>query len=357
MKNITKQLQTQILDSSQQEYLMFTQPRDPNVKNKPGSKTYCYYCHGTNHSISACFKKQRNDEDKTDAYARAKSPEKSLYKTFVLPQTTEKNMILVIEAKVHHEKFNLPKITIHKTDIVLRLEIDSVMTRKLLIHNTLDHDKTIINETPDLIALLIDPFTNHLILVNDIDHAQIQEITTILQVTHLHSDHLQDQEILGFQGLAHTQIQVKTIQRQVQKAPIYFEVHMYPPTEMANAAAPTSWFCFLYIQTSSNQSQRDYPSRLENTFLMDSAASTSVLKHPTFGTIAKLLYIKQNNTVSSSKASTVANQTEVSILLIVTITISTTIEDDSRQFTIPFAVADIRYKILIHPSLKKLYKT
>ena len=33
--NITKQLQTQTLDSSNQEQLMFTQPRDQNNKNKP----------------------------------------------------------------------------------------------------------------------------------------------------------------------------------------------------------------------------------------------------------------------------------------------------------------------------------
>ena len=40
---------------------------------------------------------------------------------------------------------------------------------------------------------------------------------------------------------------------------------------------------------------------------------------------------------------TVANQTEVPILHYVTITLNTTIEDDSRQFIIPFAVADIKY--------------
>ena len=38
VNNIEKQLQTQTLDSSQQEQLMFTQPRVPNNKNKPASK-------------------------------------------------------------------------------------------------------------------------------------------------------------------------------------------------------------------------------------------------------------------------------------------------------------------------------
>ena len=85
VNTITKQLQTQTLDSSNQEQLMFTQPRDPNNKNKPAYKKYCSYCLRTNHSISACFKKQRDDEDKRDAYARSKSLQKSFVKYFRSP--------------------------------------------------------------------------------------------------------------------------------------------------------------------------------------------------------------------------------------------------------------------------------
>ena len=124
---------------------------------------------------------------------------------------------------------------------------------------------------------------------------------------------------------------------------------MYQPTEMANALTPTSWFYSLYAHTSSNQNHRDYPSRLEISFLLVSGASISVLNHPTYITIAKLLNIKQNPPHNSSKTLTVANQTEVPILHYITITLNTTIEDDSLQFTIPFAVADIKYNILGTP--------
>ena len=79
---------------------------------------------------------------------------------------------------------------------------------------------------------------------------------------------------------------------------------------------------------------------------MDSGASISVLNYPTYVTIAKLLNIKHNNTLTPSKTLTVATQTEVLILHYVTILSNTSIEDSSRQFTIPFAVADIKYKIL-----------
>ena len=69
VNNITKQLHTQTLEPSSQEQLVFTQPKDSNNKNKPAYQKYCSYSHRTNHSISACFKKQRDDEDKRSAYA------------------------------------------------------------------------------------------------------------------------------------------------------------------------------------------------------------------------------------------------------------------------------------------------
>ena len=124
---------------------------------------------------------------------------------------------------------------------------------------------------------------------------------------------------------------------------------MYHPTEMANAVTPTSWFYSIYIHTPSNQIQCDNPSRLKISFLLDSCAFISVLNYPTYVTIAKLLVNKQNNTLNPSKTLTVANQTEIFILHYVTITLNTTIEDGSRQFTIPFAVADLKYIFLGTP--------
>ena len=109
---------------------------------------------------------------------------------------------------------------------------------------------------------------------------------------------------------------------------------MYHPTEMANAVTPilyiSSWFYSLYIHTPLTQIQRENPSRLEISILLDSGASISVLNYPTYVTIAKLVNIKQNKTLNPAKTLTVANQTEVPILHYVTITLNTTIEDDSR---------------------------
>ena len=63
-----------------------------------------------------------------------------LYSTSVLLLTIKQNtMIIVIEVEVLHVTA-LTTRHIHKIDTVLHLEIDLVMTKVLLLHNTLDHD-------------------------------------------------------------------------------------------------------------------------------------------------------------------------------------------------------------------------
>ena len=144
------------------------------------------------------------------------------------------------------------------------------------------------------------------------------------------------------------------IQPQDQSDPIKFKVHMYHPTAMANAVTHTSWFYTLYVHTPSSITQRDNPSRLEIAFLLDSGASISVINYPTYITLTKLLDIRPNHTSdtglqNTSKTLTVANQTEFLILHYANIILNTTIDDNSRYFSVPFAVADIKYNILGTP--------
>ena len=142
------------------------------------------------------------------------------------------------------------------------------MTKVLLLHNTLDHDMTITNGNHYPIALLTDLLTDPLTdmtLVTDIDHARIQEITTILPDIHLHRppSRPKDSRFSRSRSNSNTRNKLITIQPQHQSDPINFEVRMYHPTEMANAVTPTIWFYSLYTHTTPNQIQRDYPSRLE----------------------------------------------------------------------------------------------
>ena len=117
-------------------------------------------------------------------------------------------MIHAIEVEVIHETIITTRI-IHITDIALHPEMDFDIIKILLLHNTLDHDMTTINEIHGPIALLTDLFTDPLTdmtLVIETNHVHIREITTILQDTHLHIDHLHDQEILDIQDHVHIRI-------------------------------------------------------------------------------------------------------------------------------------------------------
>ena len=118
----------------------------------------------------------------------------------------QNTMIIITEVEVPNE-ITLTT-TIHKIDTVLHLEIDLVMTKVLLLHNTLDHDMILTNVIPGLIALHTDPRTDLFIdttLVRDTDHAPIPE-TTNSQNIQIYTDHLPDQENLDFLDLVHTPI-------------------------------------------------------------------------------------------------------------------------------------------------------
>ena len=214
VNNITKQLQTQTLEPSSQEQLMFTQPKDPNNKNKPAYKKFCSYCNRTKHSISACFKNNEmmktNEMHMLDQNLHKNHMYSTSVPSLIIEQTT---MIINIEVEVPHVTTLTTKLT-HKIDTVLHLEIDLAMTKLLLLHNTLDHNMILINAIHGLTALHTDLRIDLLIdttLALDIDHALIQE-SIILQNTQIHIDHLQDQETLDFLDPIHTPIlEIKSI--------------------------------------------------------------------------------------------------------------------------------------------------
>ena len=121
--------------------------------------------------------------------------------------TEQKIMIIDIGVEVPHA-ITLTTKRIHKIDTVLHLEMDSVMTKVLLLHNTLDHDMIPINAIHALIVLHTDLRKDLLIVTTfalDIDHAPIQE-TIIFTNIRIHIDHLLDQEVPDFLDPVHTPI-------------------------------------------------------------------------------------------------------------------------------------------------------
>ena len=208
VNNNEKQLNTQTLEPSSHEQLIFTQPKDPKNKNKPAYKNIAHIV--IEQIILSLLVARNNEMMKTnEMHMLDQNLHKNhLYSTFVLLLMIEQNiMIIDTEVEVLHET-TLTIKTIHKIDTVLHLKIDLVMTKVLVLHSTLDHDMILTNVTLSLTALHTDPLTDLLIdtiFALDTDHAHILE-TINLQNIQIHTDHLHDQENLDYLDLVHTPI-------------------------------------------------------------------------------------------------------------------------------------------------------
>ena len=187
---------------------MFTQPKDPNNKNKPAYKNIIHIV--TKQITPSLLVSKNNEMMKTNEMHMLDQNlhKNQSYSTFVLLLMTEqKTMIIDIEVEVSHIT-TLTTRPIHKIDTVLHLEIDLAMTIVLLLHNTLGHDMIPKNAIHGLTALHTDLRIDLLIdttLVLDIDHAPIQE-TIVLPSIQFHTDRLLNQDILDFLDPVHIQI-------------------------------------------------------------------------------------------------------------------------------------------------------
>ena len=266
-------------------------------------------------------------------------------------------MIIDITVEVLHETTLTTKLT-HQIDNVLHLEIDLAMTKSPLFHNTLDHDMILTNAIHGLTALHTDLLIDLLIETTlarygSRSYSRDNNFTRYTN-SYRPPSRPRDSRFSRSRSHSNSRNKINMIQSQYQSEPTKVEVHMYHPTAMANAVTPTSWFFTLYVHSPSSIIQKDNPSRFEIAFLLDSGASISVLNYPTFISLTKLLDIRQNHTsdvgpLHTSKTLTVANQTEVPILHNANILSNTTIDGTSRNFSVSFAVADIKYNNLGTP--------
>ena len=156
---------------------MFTQPKDPNNKNKPAYKNIVHTV--TEQITPSLFVSKNNEMMKTnEMHLLDQNLHKNyLYSTSVLHLMIEQNTTITdIEVEVPHETILTTK-PIHKIDAVLHLKIDLAMTKVLLLHNTLNHDTILTNAIHGLTALHTDLHIDLLIdttLALDIKHAPNQ---------------------------------------------------------------------------------------------------------------------------------------------------------------------------------------
>ena len=312
--NITKQLNTQTLDPSSQEQLMFTQTKDPNNKNKPAYKKYCSYCHRTNHSISACFKKQRDYEDKREACAQSQSPQKSFVQYFRSPSNdrTKRYDNRYRSRSTSRDNSNNKNYSESRYRSTSR-DRDRISYDK---STTPPHSRSRYDTYKRDSRSYRSPYRssyrspyrhNSRPRFRSRSYSRDNKFTKYTNSTRPPS-RPKDSRFSRSRSHSNSSNKINMIQQQDRSDPIKFEVHMYHPTAMTNAVTPTSWFYTLYVHTPSSIIQRVNPSRLEI-----SGASISVLNYPTYITLTKLSDIRSNHTsdvgpTRTSKTLTVANE-------------------------------------------------
>ena len=248
-----------------------------------------------------------------------------LYSTFILLLTIEQDtMIIDIGVEVLHEKTRTTKNIIHKKDTVLHLEIYLAMTKGTTppqySRSRYDtYKRGSLSYRSHFRSSYRSPYRHNSRPRYSLRSYSRDNNFTRYTKSYRPPSRPRDSRFSRSRSHSDSRNKLNTIQPQNQSEPMNFEVHMYHPTTMANAVTPTSWFYSLYVHTPSSIIQGDNPSRLEIAFLLDSAASTSVLNYPTYITLTKLLDIRPNHTSDigpnqTSKPLTVANQTEVPIL-------------------------------------------
>ena len=167
-----------------------------------------------NHSISACSKNQRDDEDKRDAYARSKSPQKSFVQYFRSP-SNDRTKLFDNRYRSRSTSRNNSYNNIYSQNRYLstsrdRFIYETSTTPPQHSRSRYDTNKRDSRSSALHTDLLIDLFSDSTLDL-DIDHAPILE-TILLQDIQIHTDHLPDQEILDFLDPVHTPIlEIKSI--------------------------------------------------------------------------------------------------------------------------------------------------
>ena len=178
--------------------------------------------HKSNHSISNCYQKQRDDEYQKHKNQRSKTPQQSFVQYFRSKPVIRKKINMKLKMSTFPEMMNATKMTktiipITMVDIVVIAEtthkklidqtLDEDITIDLQVHTHLDPDMTIISKEEPHLDLHIDHQITETIpiidtfLNQDIDlvlnHKEIPSNDTII-----HIDLHQDQEIID-QDLEH----------------------------------------------------------------------------------------------------------------------------------------------------------
>ena len=276
---ITKQLNTHTLEPSSQEQLTFTQPKDPNNKNKPAYKKFCSYWHRTNHSISACFKEHRDDEDKRDAYARSKTQQKSFVQYFRSPSNDRtKHYGNRYRSRSTSRNNSYSKNYSQNRDQSTsrdRFSYDKSTTPPQYSRSRYDTYKRDSRSYRSPYRSSYRSPYRHFSRprYRSRSYSRDNNFTNYTN-SYRPPSRPRDSRFSRSRSHSNSRNKINMVQPQDQSDPMKFEVHMYHPTAMANAVTPQVGFIpYMFINHQAEHKGITHPIA----FLLDSGASISVL--------------------------------------------------------------------------------
>ena len=254
---------------------MVTQSGDPNNKSRPAYRKYCSYCHESNHSISNCYQKQRDDEYQKIKIKDKELPNNHLYNTSVVNPVIRKKMRMKIKMSTLPEIMTATNMTrtitpITRIDIVVNAEtthkiiidliLDKDITIDLQVHTHLDPDMTIIIKEELHLDLHIDHLTETIPMIytipdQDIDLVLNHKGNSSKRYNYPYRSPSRPRDYKSrsrtpTQNRQQSRINQKDVQPTNDKDSTKFEIHTCQNTEFANTITPYSWFYPLYVHAS-----------------------------------------------------------------------------------------------------------
>ena len=331
---------------SESDRIMVTQSDDPNNKSRPAYRKYCSYCHKSNHSISNCYQKQRDDEYQKYKYQGSRTPQQSFVQYFRgKPSNSQENKN---ENRNEYYSRNNDRNKNDQYNYTYYKDRYRSNSRDYSQNNYRSNSRQrYYNRSPSPYPP-ISRYDNHYqrrtpsrspyrspyrnnsnYRYKSRSRYRSRSQSQANSFKRYNYPYRSPSRPRDYRSRSRTPTQNRQQNRinQVDAQPTNdkdstkFEIHTCQITKIANTITPYSWFYQLYVHAS-EEKDNILPSKLEILFLLDTGASISVLNLPTFHVIAKQLNLNIPKNIENKRAKTltVANQTEVPIIHYISLT-------------------------------------
>ena len=290
---------------------MVTQSGDPNNKSKPVYEKYCSYCHKNNHGISNCYQNQRDDEYQRNKNQRSRTPQQSFVQYFRSEpnnsqETRNENTNAHSSNNNDRSKYNQHYYSDRyknndrdRSNSIYYSQNNYRSNSRQRYYNRSRspyrsrYEKYYKRRTPCRSPDRSSYRNNSNYKYNSRSRYRSRSQSqgnSFRRYNYLYRSPSIPRDFrpryrTPSQNRQQNRINQVDVKSTNDQESTIFEIHACQETEIANTITPSSWFYPLYVHTPETKDNL-LPSKLDILFLLDTGASISVLKLPTFHVIS-----------------------------------------------------------------------